>query len=227
MSRPLLLDGFCKAGGAGAGYHRAGFDVVGVDIEPQAHYPFDFVQADFFEFVRDHGHEFDVIHASPPCQAYSSWRAINERRGVVRDNPELIGPTREALRTTGVPYVIENIEMAAKHLHSPIKVCGSSFGLGVRRHRLFESNLLLHSLACQHKEQGRAIGVYGCPGSSEMRPTKYGGRFIRAKNAIEAREVMGIKWMDWKELTQAIPPAYTEHVGKQLLWHLEGAEVGA
>lgn len=222
MSRPRLLDGFCGAGGAGYGYHLAGFEVVGVDNRPQPRYPFEFHQADFFEYVRDHGREYDVIHASPPCQVYSSWRTINERRGVIKDYPDLIIPTRRTLSALGLPYIIENIEMAARHLLSPVKLCGSSFGLKVRRHRLFESNMLLHSTPCRHRKQGQAIGVYGCPGSSELRPTKYGGGFRRAKNVIEAREVMDIDWMTWQELTQAIPPAYTRFLGEQLRWHLEG-----
>lgn len=204
--KPKLLDGFCKAGGAGEGYARAGFEVMGVDVEPQPNYPHGFTQADFFEFISAHGHEYDVIHASPPCQFFTGFARMNALRGIVKDYRNLIPDVRKALVSIGAPYVIENIEAARGHLLSPVKLCGSTFGLEVRRHRLFESNMLLFGLPCDHLRQGRPLGVYGQPGSAPMRPTKFGGGFVRARNAEEAGRAMSIDWMDWHELTQAIPP---------------------
>jgi DNA (cytosine-5)-methyltransferase 1 len=212
--RPRLLDLFCGAGGAAVGYHRAGFDVVGVDIKPQPRYPFAFVPGHALDYCREHGHEFDVIHASPPCQAYiAGLGALNRKNG--NEHPRLIEPTRDALRATGRPWVIENVPGAP--LCGPVVLCGSAFGLRVRRHRHFESDVLLLASGCQHKQQGRVVGVYGQRGSMPPGAHPKGGFFIRAKSLDEGNEAMGIDWMTWKELTQAIPPAYTEHVGRQLM----------
>ncbi len=213
MTRPRLLDLFCGAGGAAMGYQRAGFDVVGVDHEPQPRFPFEFVQADALAHLARHGHEFAAIHASPPCQAYSTLAALNRRNGV--KHPQLVEPARAALTRLGRPWVIENVPGAP--LRAPIVLCGSAFGLAVRRHRLFESNVFLLAPGCHHKRQGRAVGVYGQRGSGSLRPRPRGGWFIRAKGTPEAQAAMGIDWMTWKELTQAIPPAYTELIGMQLI----------
>lgn len=205
------------------GYHRAGFEVTGVDVAEQPRYPFRFVWADALEYVAEYGHEYDVIHASPPCQFAAGFARMNAARGIVKDYVNLIPDVREMVLSIGAAYIIENIEAAREHLLSPVKICGSSFGLAVRRHRLFESNLLLSGPACRHGEQGRPLGVYGRPGSAPMRPTEHGGGFVRARNAIEAGRAMGIDWMNYQELTQAIPPAYTRFLGEQLRWHLETA----
>lgn len=197
------------------GYHRAGFDVVGVDHMPQPRYPFTFVQADALDYCREHGHEFDVIHASPPCQAYGTLAAINRARGLGGNHPRLIDPTRDALIATGAPWVIENVVGAP--MQTVVLLCGSMFALRVRRHRLFESSVMLIAPSCQHDRQGRVIGVYGNQGSWALRAKKHGGGFHRAANTAEASAAMGIDWMTWKELTQAIPPAYTELIGRQLL----------
>lgn len=133
--KPLLLDAFCCAGGAGYGYHLAGFDVVGVDIEPQPNYPFEFVQADAIEYIRAHGGGFALIHASPPCQAWSPLNAYNKK-----DYPELIAPAREAIQSTGKPYVIENVPTAESQLVNPTMLCGTMFDLKIYRHRLFETS---------------------------------------------------------------------------------------
>jgi DNA (cytosine-5)-methyltransferase 1 len=177
MKRPLLLDLFCKAGGAGMGYHRAGFDVVGVDIEPQPRYPFRFVQADALEFLAAHGREFDAIHASPPCQKYCALRHLAK----TEDYPDLIPETRELLEATGRPWVIENTPGAP--LRSPLILCGTMFrlrtncGAELRRHRLFESNCFLGcGLKCRHYEGAiQTIGVYGDSPRSDIggkRPRK-------------------------------------------------------
>src|SRR5690348_16558972 len=134
MKKPRLLDLFCGAGGCSMGYHRAGFEVVGVDIKPQKNYPFEFHQADALEFLKIHGHEFDAIHASPPCQRYSVGRHIHQSGG---NHPDLVHPTRSLLEATGKPWVIENV------MGSPVAgvtLCDLMFGLKVLRHRLFETS---------------------------------------------------------------------------------------
>jgi DNA (cytosine-5)-methyltransferase 1 len=199
---PRLLDLFCKAGGAGKGYSLAGFDVVGVDIEPQPHYPFPFVQADALRPPFDL-REFDAIHASPPCQAYSCMsRKENEHK-------DLYDKTRQLLAESGRPWVIENVIGAP--YHHGIVLCGSMFGLPVRRHRNFEtSHLILNGLQCQHRKQGRPITVTGNGGG---KPSRHSFKGIKA----EWPRYMGMEWATPQECTQAIPPAYTEYIGKQLL----------
>lgn len=194
-----ILDLFCGAGGAAMGYYRAGFGVVGVDINPQPNYPFEFHQADAMTFPLE---GFDAIHASPPCQGYSVMtrdQSIHQR---------MIGAVRE--RMAHVPYVIENVAGAKAEMLDPILLCGSSFGLGVRRHRYFEANWPCLGSVCNHETQGRPVGVYGNPGGSSKRDgIKFGG--------VETwRAAMEIDWMTGKELGQSIPPAYTEFIGRQL-----------
>lgn len=215
-NRPRALDLFSGAGGAAMGYHRAGYEVVCVDIEPHPDNPFEFHQADAFTVLADldYCRSFDIRHASPPCQHYST------QTGSARDNhPDLIGPTRKALLAVGGPYVIENVEGARRHLDHPIKLCGSSFGLGVWRHRYFEINPKLWMLQppCQHTE--RPWTVTGDHGDSRdyVRPKTGTLRARKPRNLEHAQEVMGIDWMDWKDLCEAIPPAYTEYIGEQLL----------
>ncbi len=208
-----LLDLYCGAGGAAMGYHRAGFEVVGVDCVDQKRYPFEFHCADALEFLELHYQEYSVVHASPPCQAYS----ISRNNGCHPDAPRLIEPTRELLLEVGLPYVIENVLGAP--LIDPIILCGASFGLGVSgfdlaRHRLFESTISLSSLPCTHR-RGVTIGVYG-NGTNSWHLKKFG----RGVTADECREAMGIDWMVRRELTQAIPPAYTEFIGRQLMAEL-------
>jgi len=211
MAHPLLLDLFCGAGGAAMGYYRAGFDVVGVDIEPQPHYPFRFIQADAMAFPLA---AFDVIHASPPCQAYSATKTLHSN-----EYPDYIAPLRRRLSRFAFTWVIENVVGAP--LISPFQLCGSSFGLGVRRHRLFESNVALLSPPCVHDQQPEPIDVTGSGARrSGPRLDGAGGNSRKPRNLAEAREAMGIDWMSRAELSEAIPPAYTEFVGEQLLAHL-------
>ena len=206
-----LLDLYCKAGGASKGYQLAGFEVVGVDIKKQKRYPFEFIQADCLELMKDIEFlkSFDVIAASPPCQTHSITQHLRNAQGRSTDKVDLIPQTREALIASGKPYVIENVPGAP--LIEPIQMCGSYFGLKVRRHRRFESNLPLVGSPCKHKEQGKPVGVYG----SMRDEIPKGGH--TAKTIEEAREAMGIDWMIWGELVEAIPPIYTQEIGKQLL----------
>ena len=220
-----LLDLFCGAGGAALGYSRGGFDeIVGVDNKPQKHYPFTFVQGDALEFAAAHGHEFDAVHASPPCHHYSTGTRHRKNAGVVY--PDLLGPTQRLLRCLGRLYVIENVPGAAKLLHQPIMLCGGMFDLGVSRHRFFESNLVQHAPKhTRNKDQIDADMVsvtrHGPPARWYR---KHPGRVFNIKVWHDA---MGIDWMPRLPLTQAIPPAYTEYIGKQLLAHLRQQREGA
>jgi DNA (cytosine-5)-methyltransferase 1 len=217
MTAPRILDLFCKAGGAGMGYHLAGFDVVGVDIEPQPRYPFEFVQADALEYLAEHGREFDAVHASPPCQSYSVTASLHDV-----EYPRLIEPLRDLLRQTGLPFVIENVEGARQALNNPVRLCGSSFGLGVRRHRLFETSFpVMFPPLCAHYLQPEPVDVTGT-GASRIgaRMDGGGGNSRKPRNLAHAREVLGIDWMTRPELSESVPPAFTEFLGEQLALHL-------
>jgi DNA (cytosine-5)-methyltransferase 1 len=216
--KPRLLDLFCGAGGAGAGYSRAGFDIVGVDINPQPHYPFDFIQGDALGALRSFEcfEGIDAIHASPPCQAYST---MSNRHGSI--SPLLIDEVRDLFYATHVPYVIENVVGARRHMHSPLLLHGDMFGLGVYRPRLFESNMLF--LAPTARRPTDAAAVYGQRGDSRLLWTRNDGSELRCATLTEAQQAMGMHWADWHGIKEAIPPAYTEHIGQQLLEHLQAA----
>ncbi len=186
------------------GYSRAGFEVVGVDIKPQPHYPFEFHQADALTYPLD---GFDAIHASPPCQGYSS-----ANRKHYKPHPLLIEATRELL--TGRRYVLENVEGARRHLIDPVRVCGGALGLGTWRHRLFEG-VRLAGTAHDHSRPN--LPVYGWLDGRRLWTRKDGTELRAARTLAEAQVAMGIDWMTWDELREAIPPAYTEWVGRQLM----------
>jgi DNA (cytosine-5)-methyltransferase 1 len=214
--KPRLLDLFCKAGGAAMGYHRAGFEVVGVDIEPQPNYPFTFIPGDALEALRsfDCFEGIEAIHASPPCQSYSTTASLHDNT-----YPLLIEPTRDLLVASGLPYVIENVVGAP--LTNSVRLCGSSFGLGVRRHRLFEVVPMPIGIPpCAHHLQPEPIDVTGTGGPSTKPREGGGGIHRKPRNLAHAREVMGIDWMSREELSEAIPPAFTEYIGRHLLAHL-------
>ena len=226
MTRPRLLDLFCGAGGCSVGYHRAGFDVIGVDINPQPNYRGCFEQADAIDVLRQVVNDIgkyglgylrlNAIHASPPCQAYSTTAALHRY-----EHPDLIEPVRELLHATGLPYVIENVVGAP--LHNPFQLCGSSFGLRVWRHRLFETNWPVGMVPpCSHAEHPDPVDVTGT-GSRRIsaRSDGAGGNSRKPRNLDDARDAMGIDWMTRRELSQAIPPAYTEFIGAQLLAHIQ------
>jgi DNA (cytosine-5)-methyltransferase 1 len=207
--RPRLLDLFCGAGGAAVGYHRAGFDVTGVDILPQPRYPFTFIQGDALEHVAAHGHEYDAIHASPPCQRYSRGRKQSHTGHL---HPDLIAATRDALRATGRPHVIENVADSRRVLRAVLLLCGGMFpGVQTYRHRLFESSHLIPSLP--HPPH-----VVKSPRSNVYVEGQFMTIYGHVSPVDKAREVMGIDWaMSQAEVANAIPPAYTEHIGRTLL----------
>lgn len=198
------------------GYARAGFDVVGVDIDPQPNYPFEHHVADALDYVSEHWRKFDAIHASPPCQGYLNLAKVNESLG--RENPHrlMIDETRRLLIATGLPYVIENVQDARSQLRDPVRICGTGLHQPIRRHRLFESNVTLTGIACRHdlytepkywtgwrpkgeKRLSTVVQVYGNAGGREHWPA-----------------AMGIDWMTHSEMAEAIPPSYTEHIGREL-----------
>lgn len=237
--RPRLLDLFCGAGGCAVGYHRAGFNVVGVDIQPQKRYPFEFVQADALEYAAAHLHKFDAVHASPPCQAHSVITPDKSK------HVDLIPQTRALLEAGGLPYVIENVYGAKRAMRSPVMLCGAQFGLKVYRHRLFESNVLL--LVPEHHPHrdntpcaGHGISDKGFVSvTSGGMSLKHGGASAKRRSGTYGmsgkgfvsvsghfsgvdyvRMAMGIDWMTGAELAQAIPPAYTEYLGLQLIQYV-------
>lgn len=188
------------------GYHLAGFDVVGVDIDPQPRYPFEFHQADAVEFVKEHGHEFDVISGSPPCQRYSLTQRIMHN-----EHPDLIGPFREAVLAAGKPYVIENVVEARSELIDPVLLCGASFGLHTYRHRLFESNVDL--VVPDHPEHEHPTVKMG----RALREGDWYHAVGNFSNVPYVRRDMSVPWMSRDGIRECVPPAYTEHLGKQLL----------
>lgn len=215
--RPRLLDLFCGAGGSGVGYHRAGFDVVGVDIEPQPRYPFEFIQADAFKVLSNGAFEeiwwdVSVIHASPPCHDHSSLAGITGKNGT----HWLLATTHGQCDRIGLPFVIENVGRA--NMPNSVTLCGSSFGLGVRRHRKFiVSPSLILVPPCAHHLQPEPLDVTGGGPSRVGRERSGGGVSRKPRNVEEAGNAMGIDWMTRAELNQAVPPAFTEYIGLQLL----------
>lgn len=213
-----LLDLFCGAGGASMGYHCAGFEVVGVDIAPQPRYPFEFIQADALPYLVDHWREFDAIHASPPCQAHSAlskiWIARMGAAAWSAKHPDMIPDTRRLLAATDKPWIMENVPGAP--MIAPVMLCGTFFGLKVYRHRLFESNrLLLVPAHTPHRDNCPAVGL-GLSQRGFISITGHGG-FGFPGGWEYAKRAIGIDWMSRAELSQAIPPAYTEYLGQQLI----------
>ena len=214
--RPRLLDLFCCAGGATRGYQDAGFHVTGVDINPQPNYRGDaFIQADALDILERHWRAFHAVHASPPCQSFTAYR--RKGHGVGDGYPDLIAPVRALLERTNVPWIIENVQGAP--LESPAMLCGSSFGLDVRRHRYFESNVPLEAPPCDHSWQTPRFPP--ATNRTNLRRTVEVGVW-RIPLDVQ-QKAMGIDWMTLPELSEAIPPAYTRWIGEQLLSVVEVA----
>jgi len=263
MTRPKLLDLFCCEGGVSEGYRRAGFDVYGVDLFRhrgadgklrgfrRQRYPFpaytgDAIDAlerllagDVLPFLHHENHDrvielgledFVAKAASPPCQAYSITKNAHNS-----SHPELLEPTRQLLRRTGLPYVIENVEGAKRQMDSPMMLCGTMFGLRatdtdglevwLKRHRLFESNVFLYPPAmCDHPKDILCAGVYGNGSPSRDAAKARAGGYTPPSQKVRA-DLMGIDWMSRNGLSQAIPPVFTEWIGRQLMAHLEAEAV--
>ena len=213
MTRPRLLDLFCGGGGAAMGYHRAGFGVVGVDIMRQPDYPFEFHQGDAMRYPLT---GFDVVHASPPCKRFTPLRHRDSTRLRLFDPyVDLLTPTLDWFAGLDVPWIVENVVGAPMPLGS-VTYCGSSFGLRVRRHRLFASNVHIAAPPCDHATQGKPVGVYGNGGGWD-RTRAPGGGGVKVAGA-DAAAALGVEWTAHQPtLAQMIPPAYTQHVGRQLL----------
>jgi len=214
MRKYRALDLFCCAGGASMGLYRAGFEVVGVDIEPQRHYPFEFRQADALTFPLD---GFDFIWASPPCQAYTKAQRLQKR-----EHPDLIAPIRKRLEASGKPWVIENVPGAPLNPFRSFMLCGSMFpSLRVYRHRWFETNFRVN---VPHHPAHTAVQV------KMGRPVRQGD-FIQVvgnfSGVAYAREAMGIEWMTRDELREAIPPAYAEFIGRAAIARMEAERAEA
>jgi DNA (cytosine-5)-methyltransferase 1 len=236
---PRLLDLFCGAGGAAMGYHQAGFEVVGVDINPQPRYPFEFIQADALTLDRASVASFDAIHASPPCQAHTAMKTMHN----AKPHEDLVERTRALLIASGRPWAMENVIGAP--LDAPIMLCGTMFGLGVedaelQRHRLFEmSDPPLFVPQCQHgrratlgvygghvrnRKRARTIGIYGEGARDSRRKFDKG---VPDFTVEQAREAMRIDWMTLAELCQSIPPAYTKWIGRHLLDAVQAERIAA
>lgn len=240
MGETKLLDLFCGQGGAAQGYLNAGFDVTGIDLANHGkRYPGTFIQADALAYLAEHGREYDVIHASPPCQGYSIATAGNPDARA--KHQRLIAATRELLKVTRRPWVIENVEQARSQMVDPILLCGRSFGLGaldedgfplvLDRHRLFESNVgIVAPVHLKHSSEERVAGVYGgSRRSSKPNATpaddRYAARYERKGGYVPRsirvqQELLGIDWMTVKGMQESIPPGYTHYLGEQLIQHL-------
>lgn len=199
-----LLDLFCGAGGAAMGYYRAGFEIVGVDIEKQPHYPFEFHQADAFDFLEGHWKDFDVIHLSPPCQRFSVLTPEHSRK----NHFDFFDKIYSLLDSIGKPFIIENVPPSRKRMRNPILLCGSMFGLPIFRHRFFDTYPHIGLVPCCNHNFIPVL-ISGTP--------RRKGFQLKDSTVEQKRLSMGIAWMSTRELDQAIPPDYTEFIGKRML----------
>ncbi|MFL2002340.1 hypothetical protein, partial [Microbacterium sp. A1-JK] len=241
---PRILDLFCCQGGASGGYNKAGFSPYGVDIDPQPRYPWAFCQMDALEAmtILNRGGvlefldaktgesewlglaDFAAVVASPPCQSFLNLGAVNKALGRDYDYPNLIGPTRDLLIDSGLPYVIENVEAAKTHMIDPVRICGTGLGRPLRRHRLFESNVTLTGVPCAHGAFTEPRYWTGWRPKGEKRLSTVVQVYGNAGGQHEWPNAMGIGWMDRHGFVEAIPPSYTEHLGRQLVDHLRREE---
>ncbi|MEE4546188.1 SAM-dependent methyltransferase [Streptomyces sp. V4-01] len=213
--RPRLLDAFCCQGGAAAGYKLAGFDVTGIDLNPQPRYPYRFIQGDAIAYILAHGAEFDFIHASPPCQHDSECQRIQGR-----DHPDLIAPTRAALEATGRPWVMENVRGAVPKLRTPVMLCGAMFGIATYRHRYFETGGGFTLTPPEHPQHLAPQAKMGRPV-----PDGWFGQYVGNFSGVDqARAAMDVPWMNRDGIRECIPPAYTTYIGRAFL---AATEMGA
>ncbi|MFJ8157721.1 class I SAM-dependent methyltransferase [Streptomyces sp. NPDC094468] len=202
-----VLDLYCCQGGAGKGYTDAGCTVTGIDKDPQPRYPYTFVQADAIDYVREHGAEYDFIHASPPCQHDSDCQRIQGN-----NHPDLIAPTRAALEATGRPWVIENVGGALPKLRDPVMLCGQMFHLANYRHRYFETGGGFTLSQPRHPAHLTPQAKMGRP----VPPGHY-GQFVGNFSGVDhARHVLGVPWMNRDGIRECIPPAYTAWIGARV-----------
>lgn len=217
-----ILDLFCGAGLAADGYHQAGFEVHGVDFKNQTNYPYKFQQADALEILKDISYlkSFDLIHASPPCQAHTRAKHLRNAQGKKSRFEDLLTPCLELLRKSGVPWIVENVP-GSPGMEKAVVECGSSYDLKVRRHRLFLSDdIPLKGSICNHKKQGKPIGVYHVMGDTCKGISSKTGKLViggsTAKTLEEGLWAMGMnRIVTWNELKEGFPPAYTFHLGSQ------------
>lgn len=218
-----VLDLFCGAGMAGDGYAQAGFDPTGVDIVIRAAYPYEFKWGNALAILKDRAfvESFDLIHASPPCQAHTRAKHLREAQGGRSRHGDLLTPTLELLRSYDVPWVVENV-VGAPGMEDAVIECGSAYGLKVRRHRLFLASFPLVGSGCKHAEQGKPVGVYHVMGDTCKGICKKTGKLViggsTANTVEEGLEAMGVdRPLTWDELKEGFPPAYTRHVGEQAM----------
>lgn len=212
MKKLKLLDLYCCQGGAAFGYAKAGFTITGVDINPQPKYPYDFIQGDAIECLLHHGHEYDFIHASPPCQGYSNLTPEAHKSKYKKS----ISGLRDILIKMNKPYCIENVAGAKNEMIMPTMLCGSMFGLRTQRHRYFETNFNLNiPMKCDHSTI--PLLVTTASKASREKRFKLG---IKPKSVSNSVLAYGIDWMDFNGLKECIPPAYTEYIGDQYIQSL-------
>lgn len=221
-----VLDLYCGAGMAADGYKQAGFDVVGWDVRFQPSYPYEFHRGSALDALEDRAYlrQFDMIHASPPCQAHTRAKHLRDAQGGKSKYGDLLTPTLALLRDCGVPWVVENV-VGAPGMEGAVVECGSAYGLKVRRHRLFLASFPLVGSGCKHKEQGKPIGVYHTMGDTCKGTCSKTGKLViggsTAKTVEEGRFAMGVdRAISWNELKEGFPPAYTRHVGAQAMAYL-------
>ena len=227
-----VLDLFCGAGMAGDGYAAAGFEPTGVDIVIRASYPYEFVWGNALAILKDRRFvsQFDLIHASPPCQAHTRAKHLRAAQGGHSRHGDLLTPTLTLLRTYNIPWVVENV-VGAPGMEEAAIECGSAYGLKVRRHRLFLASFPLVGSGCRHAEQGKPVGVYHVMGDTCKGVCKKTGKLViggsTARTVEEGREAMGVTQdISWEELKEGFPPAYTQHVGEQAMdWITQRAAV--
>lgn len=246
VGQPILLDLYSCAGGMAKGYTDAGFSVFGVDIDPQPNYPYPFHQGDALAVLdqlasgagvlftdRDgttaevFGEQIQVRHASPPCQGYLNLGAVNRALGRRYEHEQLIGVTRDLLLASGGPYVIENVADARTQLLDPVRICGTGLGRPIRRHRLFESNLPLVGVACNHGAYAEPKYWTGWRPKGEHRLSTVVQIYGNAGGREHWPAALGVDWMTAKEMTECVPPSYAEHLGRQILTHRDARKTAS